>query len=149
MATLWFDVLEQNAAWLHSQSPSPLVVVDAVAKQFQAMHAVPRCPQLSFILLDQSRRAGALLQLVCGYAERFSSMLAGTCPDLPTTELAGGARVRHIFTHTFATGVRDVNPTRDLSDDDIRTAIRNSAGVSGALAALRFIRMVSLTLTLT
>lgn len=72
-----------------------------------------------------------LLQLLCAYAERFKAVLRGTCEDLPTTELAGGARIRHIFTDIFARGTREVNPTKDLTDDDIRTAIKNSAGISG------------------
>jgi hypothetical protein len=41
--------------------------------------------------------------------------------------------VRHIFQDVFAPGLRELSGTRDLSEDDVRTAIKNSAGVAGTL----------------
>jgi dynamin 1-like protein len=43
------------------------------------------------------RRGAALLQLLCGYAERFGALLQGHSEDMPLSELMGGARIRHIF----------------------------------------------------
>eukprot|EP00878_Enallax_costatus_P031935 GHUV01035007.1.p2 GENE.GHUV01035007.1~~GHUV01035007.1.p2 ORF type:complete len:107 (-),score=19.69 GHUV01035007.1:223-543(-) len=43
------------------------------------------------------RRGAALLQMLCGYAERFSALLEGHSEDMPLSELMGGARIRHIF----------------------------------------------------
>jgi hypothetical protein len=42
-------------------------------------------------------RGAALLQLLCGYAERFGALLQGHSEDMPLSELMGGARIRHIF----------------------------------------------------
>jgi dynamin 1-like protein len=72
-----------------------------------------------------------LLRMLSEYSDRFSAMLDGKCLDLPTNELAGGARVRHVFIEVFVKGLREFNPSRELTDEDIRTAIKNSAGVSG------------------
>ncbi len=46
----------------------------------------------------------------------------------------GGARIRHIFLEIFNKQLRQLDPMRELTDDDVRTAIKNSSGVSGELA---------------
>ena len=43
---------------------------------------------------------------------RFSEMLDGRSEHLPTSELAGGARIRHIFQDIFVRGLSDLNPSR-------------------------------------
>jgi dynamin 1-like protein len=48
-------------------------------------------------VLSVTCRGAALLQLLCGYAERFGALLQGHSEDLPLSELMGGARIRHIF----------------------------------------------------
>jgi hypothetical protein len=45
----------------------------------------------------RARSGAALLQLLCGYAERFGALLQGHSEELPLSELMGGARIRHIF----------------------------------------------------
>ena len=67
-------------------------------------------------------------------------MLSGTCDELPTGELAGGARIRAVFLDVFGRAMRDLRPLQELSDDEIRTAIANSGGVCGAL----LVRLVGL-----
>ena len=52
---------------------------------------------------------------------------------LPVSELAGGARIRHIYQDIFVKGLEELNPSNELSDEDIRTAIKNSGGVKGSL----------------
>lgn len=42
-------------------------------------------------------------------------MLDGRSEQLPTSELAGGARIRHIFQDIFVEGVGELNPSRYLS----------------------------------
>ena len=53
-----------------------------------------------------------LLRLLDSYAVRFSEMLDGRSEHLPTSELAGGARIRHIFQDIFVRGLSDLNPSR-------------------------------------
>jgi len=83
--------------------------------------------------VSQTSRGGLLLKLVTDYHERFCATLDGKNEDMPTNELAGGARIRHIFQEIFATALEELDPSRDLSDAEIRTAIQNSGGVGGSL----------------
>lgn len=41
-------------------------------------------------------------------------MLDGRSEHLPVSELAGGARIRHIFQEIFVKGLNDLNPSRYL-----------------------------------
>ncbi|KDD75260.1 dynamin, partial [Helicosporidium sp. ATCC 50920] len=78
-------------------------------------------------------RGAALLTLLDAYARRFGEMLDGRGEHLPVDQLAGGARLRHVFHDIFRGGLEALDPGAQLSDDDVRTAIRNSGGVKGAL----------------
>lgn len=40
-------------------------------------------------------------------------------------ELVGGARIQYIFSSIFNTTICSMNPFQFLSDEDLRTAIRN------------------------
>lgn len=53
-----------------------------------------------------------LLQLLDSYAVRYSEMLDGRSEHLPVNELAGGARIRHIFLDIFVQGLQELNPSR-------------------------------------
>jgi dynamin 1-like protein len=82
---------------------------------------------------SSAQRGAALLAVLDAYAARFAAALDGLGEHLPLGELAGGARIRHIFQDVFAAGLDALAPTADLSDADVRTAIRNSGGVKGCL----------------
>ena len=58
------------------------------------------------------RRGALLLQLLDAYAVRYSEMLDGRSEHLPVNELAGGARIRHIFLDIFVNGLQELNPSR-------------------------------------
>ncbi|GAB4823382.1 hypothetical protein N2152v2_010428 [Parachlorella kessleri] len=78
-------------------------------------------------------RGQLLLQLLDSYSTRFSEMLDGRSEHLPVTELAGGARIRHIFQEIFTGGLEALDPCAELTDEDVRTAIKNSGGIKGSL----------------
>lgn len=78
-------------------------------------------------------RGALLLSVLDSYSSRFSSMLDGQGEHLPITELAGGARIRHIFQQIFTAGLNELDPTAELTDEDVRTAIKNSGGIKGSL----------------
>ena len=86
---------------------------------------------MMYLLYCHPRRGAALLQLLCKYAERYSAMLDGRCEDMPLSELMGGARIRHIFVEIYGRQLRQMDPLRELGDEDVRTAIKNSSGVAG------------------
>ncbi len=78
-------------------------------------------------------RGALLLSILDSYAARFAAMLDGHGDHIPITELAGGARIRHIFLDIFSSGLDVLDPTAELSDEDVRTAIKNSGGIKGSL----------------
>jgi hypothetical protein len=53
-----------------------------------------------------------LLQLLDSYATRYAEMLDGRSEALPVSELAGGARIRHIYQDIFVKGLDELNPSR-------------------------------------
>ena len=79
-------------------------------------------------MINAPECSGALLlRLLDAYAVRYGEMLDGRSESLPTSELAGGARIRHIFQDIFVEGVGELNPSRYAF----------SSLVSGALLASR------------
>ncbi|KAJ2721320.1 Dynamin- GTPase protein [Coemansia sp. Benny D115] len=82
---------------------------------------------------DKSTNASRLLKVITLFANEFSSSVEGTAPEMSTAELCGGARLYYIFNDIFASGLDSVNPTANLTNSDIRTAIRNSTGPRASL----------------
>jgi len=74
-----------------------------------------------------------LLRLVSEYADAFGQMVNGNYQALPVHTVAGGARIRYIFKDIFMKGLDQLSPSHELSDEDIRTTIKNSGGVKGSL----------------
>uniref|UniRef100_M1CFB0 Dynamin n=1 Tax=Solanum tuberosum TaxID=4113 RepID=M1CFB0_SOLTU len=50
--------------------------------------------------------------------------MEGKNEEMSTSELSGGARNHHIFQDIFVKSLEEVDPCEDLTDDDIRTAIK-------------------------
>jgi len=80
-----------------------------------------------------SAQGALVLQMLHKYAASISSSLAGNSDDMSTTELMGGSRINFILREIFVKGLNALDPTAILSDDDIRTAIQNSAGAKSIL----------------
>jgi len=81
---------------------------------------------------NSMNRGATLLSILDSYAARFAAALQGR-GSLPLGEVAGGARIRHIFLHVFNTSLDTMDPASELTDDEIRTAIKNSGGITGSL----------------
>jgi dynamin 1-like protein len=62
------------------------------------------------------------------FARDFVSSVEGTKVDVSTKELSGGARIYYIFHDVFGQALASIDATGNLDDQDILTAIRNSAG---------------------
>jgi dynamin 1-like protein len=56
------------------------------------------------------------------------SSIDGTSSEISTKELSGGARIYFIFNAIFGHALDSIHPCANLTDEDIRTAIRNSTG---------------------
>ncbi|KAK4510469.1 RNA helicase [Mucor velutinosus] len=73
-------------------------------------------------------RGSLILKLLTMYSSEFVSSIDGTSSSISTKELSGGARIYFIFNSIFGHALDSIYPCTNLTDDDIRTAIRNSKG---------------------
>jgi len=76
----------------------------------------------------KEHRGSLILQLMTRFASSFISSIDGTSSEISTKELCGGARIYYIFNSVFGNALEMIDPTQNLSAQDIRTAIRNSTG---------------------
>ncbi|KAF7016237.1 hypothetical protein CFC21_029894 [Triticum aestivum] len=73
-----------------------------------------------------------LLNILGKYCEAFSSMVEGK-NKVSTDQLSGGARIHYIFQSIFVKSLEEIDPCKNISDEDIRTSIQNSDGPKGAM----------------
>jgi dynamin 1-like protein len=74
------------------------------------------------------QKGSLILRLMTQFARDFVSSIEGTSLEISIKELSGGARIYHIFHEVFGHALDSLDPTANLSPNDIRTAIRNSTG---------------------
>ena len=85
-------------------------------------------------LIDKKEsKAGLILQLMNKFATNFISSIDGNSSNINTKELCGGARIYYIYNDIYGKSLRTIDPTTNLTSDDIRTAIRNSTGPRATL----------------
>ncbi|KAJ9124731.1 hypothetical protein QFC24_003099 [Naganishia onofrii] len=84
------------------------------------------CAELFHLGLHQ--QGSLVLKLMTEFARDFVASIDGTSMELSTKELCGGARIYYIFHDVFGMALESVDPTQNLTTQDIRTAIRNSTG---------------------
>ncbi len=78
--------------------------------------------------LGEQHRGSLVLKLMTQFARDFVASIDGNSFDISTKELCGGARIYYIFNDVFGHALESINPTSNLTVQDIRTAIRNSTG---------------------
>lgn len=79
--------------------------------------------------MTPTEMGGCLLNLLSHFSSNFMNSLDGRNHQLvDMDELYGGARINYIFNEIFSKSLREVNPFDGLSDEDIRTTIRNANG---------------------
>ncbi|RHY12575.1 hypothetical protein DYB25_001390 [Aphanomyces astaci] len=79
--------------------------------------------------MSKTALGATLLQLISHFSSSFINSLDGRQPNAnDMTELYGGARISYIFNELFTKSVQAVDPFDQLSDNDIRTTIRNANG---------------------
>ncbi|KAI8986334.1 Dynamin central region-domain-containing protein [Pilobolus umbonatus] len=72
-------------------------------------------------------RGSLILKLLTMFSNEFISSIDGTS-EMSTKELSGGARIYFIFNSIFRTALDSINPCSNLTNEDIKIAIRNSKG---------------------
>ncbi|KAI7854349.1 Dynamin central region-domain-containing protein [Circinella umbellata] len=73
-------------------------------------------------------RGSLILKLLTKFSNDFVAAIDGTSSEMSTKELCGGARIYFIFNNVFGSALDGIPPCANLSNNDIRTAIRNSTG---------------------
>lgn len=69
-----------------------------------------------------------LLQLLTKFSTEYVDVIDGRNTDLSTNDLFGGARINHIFTKKFFPYLSKMDACENLTEFDIRNAIRNAKG---------------------
>ena len=76
-------------------------------------------------------KGALLLSIIDAYAGRFAEVLQGN--SKMCDQVAGGARIRHIFLNIFNPALDKLDPAGELTSEEIRTAIKNAGGITGSL----------------
>lgn len=74
-----------------------------------------------------------VLTLISKFCNSYKDMLEGKCLDITSRELIGGSRIIYVFNEIFRRTIQRMNPFDILTDDDIRTAIKNANGIRPSL----------------
>ena len=99
----------------------------------------PFFPFLSLVLtVFVQQTVGLVLRLMTRFARDFVAVIEGTNVDISTKELSGGAGIYYIFNDVFGHALASIEPTHNLDNQDIRTAIRNSTGLRPSLFVPEF-----------
>ncbi|KAI8079797.1 Dynamin central region-domain-containing protein [Halteromyces radiatus] len=92
----------------------------------QTQHELAQYGDPAFIGKEHS--GSLILKLLTLFANEFVASIDGTSSDISTKELSGGARIYYIFNNIFGQALDAIDPCANLSNEDIRTVIRNSTG---------------------
>jgi dynamin 1-like protein len=70
-----------------------------------------------------------ILNIIARYSKQYEEYIDGTFVKDTAYELKGGSRLNYIFYDVFTPAVRDMDPFDALTDEDIKTAIRNASSL--------------------
>lgn len=82
---------------------------------------------------DKNEKERLLLGMISKYEKEYKSMIDGSSAAASKQELVGGARIAYIFTVVLPKMFDTISINDMLQGEDIRTLIRNSAGISGGI----------------
>lgn len=74
-----------------------------------------------------------MLGIISKYTETFQNYINGDFVKESTDLLLGGSRIHFVFHNVLYNALEDLNPLKTLTDDDIRTCIRNSTALNPSL----------------
>lgn len=70
-----------------------------------------------------------MLNIIAKYAASYAEFLEGRFVKDTDIELKGGSRLNYIFYENYTTAISNIDPFDALTDDDIKTAIRNASSL--------------------
>lgn len=89
----------------------------------------------SMLMIDRAEQGRVMLNVLSKFATDFSNAIEGRSTGSSRggaqrmlNDLYGGARISYIFNEIFGKTVREIDHFTGLTDEDIRTAIRNATG---------------------
>ena len=74
-----------------------------------------------------------MLSIVSKYTNVFKDYIDGDFVKQSTDLLLGGSRINYIFHNTLYNALDSLHPLKTLTDDDIRTCVRNSSALTPSL----------------
>jgi len=83
--------------------------------------------------LTLSHKKTILLSVISKFCAQFNDLITGKNCISKTGELFGGARINFVFNDVFRNKIHSINPFSLLTDNDIRTTVRNSNGLNPSL----------------
>ncbi|KAI7849538.1 dynamin-A [Circinella umbellata] len=92
----------------------------------QTQHELAQYGDPAFI--GSAHKGSLVLKMLTMFSTQFTASIDGTSPEISTKELSGGARIYFIFNNIFGHALDAIIPCSNITNDDIRTAIRNSTG---------------------
>ncbi|KAJ8654002.1 hypothetical protein O0I10_010338 [Lichtheimia ornata] len=92
----------------------------------QTQHELAQYGDPAFI--GSAHKGSLVLKMITMYATQYMASIDGTSPEISTKELSGGARIYYIFNNIFGQALDAIVPCSNITNEDIRTAIRNSTG---------------------
>ena len=69
------------------------------------------------------------MNIVAKYAASYAEFLEGRFVKDTDSELKGGSRLNYIFYENYTAAISNIDPFDALTDDDIKTAIRNASSL--------------------
>ena len=70
-----------------------------------------------------------ILNVIAKYSKQYEEFVDGKFVKDTAYELKGGSRVNYIFYDVFTKAISEIDPFDVLTDDDLKTAIRNATGL--------------------
>jgi len=70
-----------------------------------------------------------ILNVIAKYAKYYEEYIDGRFVKDTTVQLKGGSRLNYIFYDIYVPEISNIDPFDALSDEDIKTAIRNASSL--------------------
>ena len=67
--------------------------------------------------------------MIAKYAKHYEEFIDGKFVKDAASELKGGSRMNYIFYDVYTKAINEIDPFDVLTDDDIKTAIRNAGAL--------------------
>ena len=74
-----------------------------------------------------------MLNIVSKYTTTFNNYIDGDFVKQSSDLLLGGSRINYIFSHTLFNALDALHPLKTLTDDDIRTCVKNASALTPRL----------------